>query len=58
MTRIMFDELSLTYVLSGLMIEESNHTITVLRDSSFSFTEYHHILLGVTDGLWDQLESF
>ena len=37
MIRNRFDELSLTYILSRLMIEEPNYTVTALRGSLFNF---------------------
>ena len=58
MTGMRFDELILTSILSGLMIEELDHTITTFKDSFSVLMDYHYIFLGVTDGLWDQLELF
>ena len=56
MTDMKFDEFTLTSILSKL--EESNHMVIASRDSYSILMGYHYILLGITDGLWDQLELF
>ena len=56
MTDVGFDEFTLTLIQSRLMIEKLNHTVAASRDSSSVLMNYHHILLGITGGFWEQLE--
>ena len=44
-------------ILSGLMIKEWNHTLTILRglDSSI-LLGCHYVLLDIAGGLWDLQE--
>ena len=52
-----FDKFFMISILSELMIEELNHTLTTLRGSDSSILlDCHYMLIGITDGLWDPRE--
>ena len=47
-----FDKLSMTFILLRLMIEESNHTVTISKNFIYSILlDCHYILLDVIGGL-------